>query len=91
MDTRLSLRDHFQGPHFFKSSRADISEIRMKSFTVVEHFNVVDDVPPGLFPGFIVGKKYPLCFQAAEETLSNSIVPAISLATHAALHAIALQ
>ena len=62
----------------------------MSSSAVIEHFNVICDVPAGIVSGLVNGKEDPLCFQAAEKTLSYSIVPAISFTTHAADHPIGL-
>ena len=40
----------------FKGLRTDATEVAVASVTVVEHFNVIEDIRPGHVPGFV----YPL-------------------------------
>lgn len=45
--------------------------------SVVEHLNVIEDVGPGQFPGFVDAFADPFFFQAAEERFRYGVVPAM--------------
>jgi len=60
----------------------------MTPFTIIEHLDVVNDVCPGFVPGIVICEKYPFCFQAAKETFSHCVIPAITFPAHAANHAV---
>lgn len=63
----------------------------MPSPAVVKHFDVIDNILPGSFPGFVIVKEDPLGFKAAEKTFRGRIVPTISFPAHAADHAVLRQ
>ena len=44
--------------------------------TVVEHFNVIEDIGSGQIAGFVVALADAFFFQAAEERLRDGVVPA---------------
>src|SRR5712691_5873057 len=52
--------------------------------TVVEDLDVLEDRGPGVIVTDVVGTMDQLGLERREETLGNSVVPAIALATHAA-------
>jgi len=58
---------------------------------VVEDLDVLENRRPSLLVRGEVGLVDPLHLQAAEETLRHVVVPAVALATHAALDASGLQ
>src|SRR3954467_15386712 len=55
----------------------------MTAGSVVEHFDVVEDIGPGEIPGFVNPSADAFFFQAAEERLRDGIVPAIAPPAHA--------
>ena len=61
----------------------------MQAFAVVEADDVIGDVNPGFSVVCLVALPYPFHFKVQEEAFSNSVVPAVSLAAHAADEAIA--
>lgn len=63
----------------------------MPSPAIVKHLDVIDNILPGRFSGFVIGKEDSLSFQAAEKTFSDRIVPAIPFPAHAADHAVRHQ
>ena len=56
----------------------------MQSVAVIKHRYVIQDILLGFIPALVVPPMHPFLLQAAEETLDHGIVPAITLAAHAA-------
>ena len=56
----------------------------MLALPVIKHFDVLEDLLPGLFPGLETAVMDQLRFEGVEKALSRSVVPAVALATHAA-------
>ena len=79
----FSMGAFFQSHHFLKVFWTELPKIRMPSFCVVKHFYIISDISPGFFSGSIGCIKYSFCFQTSEETFSNAIVPAVTVAAHA--------
>ena len=63
----------------------------MSSVAIVKHFDVLNDISPGLLSGRIVCKKDSLSLQATEKVLCPGIVPTIPFPGHAANHPKGLQ
>ncbi len=56
----------------------------MQAFAVIKADDVVGDVDPGFSVVGIVALPYPFHFKIQEEAFSNSVVPTVSFAAHAA-------
>ena len=63
----------------------------MTAPAVVKHLDVIDDILPGSRSAEIPHPKDLLNFEAAEETLRHSIIPAITFSAHAAQYAMILE
>ena len=63
----------------------------MYPLAVIEHLNVVKDIPPCFFANSIVFVKYSFHFKTAEKTFCNGIIPTVAFATHAANHLISFK
>ena len=63
----------------------------MQTFAVIEADDVVGDVDSGFRVVGIVALPHPFHFEIQEEAFSNSVVPTVSLAAHAADEALAGQ
>lgn len=63
----------------------------MSSFTIVEDFDVVKQAGFGLLVRKIVLAMHLLFFQSGKEALNWRIIPAVTLATHAAHDALFLK
>jgi len=61
----------------------------MQPPAVVEHRDVIDDVRPRLLASLVTAPVDRSGFQGAEEALHDRVVPAVCLATHAAVDAVA--
>ena len=58
----------------------------MTSVAIIKHFDVINDVSPGVLSGHVVCKKDPLSLQTTEKALCHGIVPTIPFPAHAANH-----
>ena len=67
----------------FKLIRTHIAKVWVKAFAVIEHGNIFQYVLLCLVSCLVVSPLNTFLFQTAEETFNNSIIPAITLATHA--------
>ena len=56
----------------------------MATLGVVEHLDVIEDISPGILPGWVNLAANPLALEQLEETLSHSVVMTVAPATHAA-------
>lgn len=63
----------------------------MQSPIVIEHHDVIENVLLCLSAGLVVPPLHAFFLQAREEALRDRIVPAVSLAAHAANEAICLE
>ena len=55
----------------------------MKTFTVVEYLNVLEDISPRFFPGAVFAVAVdPLALHGPEEALHGCIVPAVAFSAH---------
>jgi len=63
----------------------------MPAFRVVEHLDVIEDVPPGLLPVVIGFALDALPLQQLEETLRHGIVVTVPTPTHAGYQVMSLQ
>ena len=54
----------------------------MKTIAVIEHFNVIDNIYPGFFPGYIAFLMGTFGLEGMKETFNNGIVPAIASTAH---------
>ena len=63
----------------------------MQSVAVVPHGNIVHDILLRLVTRLVVAPLHTLLFQAAEEALCHSVIPAISLTTHTANKVVGLD
>ena len=72
------------------SSRADIAQHGMATLSIVEGFDVKENVRARLRTGFIDHMMHPFHFQAAKETLGWGIIVAVARAAHAHLKLMAL-
>ena len=56
---------------------------------IVEHLDVVEDIRFGKIAGFIDPFLNSFLFQAAEEGLGDSVIPAVATPAHAGLEVVA--
>src|SRR3954470_12285300 len=68
--------------------RATIAQRRMSPLTIVEDFDVLEDVAPGLVAGLVVAMMDQFGLQAVEEALHGRVVPAVTFAAHRTHHAV---
>jgi hypothetical protein len=61
----------------------------MTPFSIIKDFDVIKQAADSLRPAEVPVVIYPFSLQQVKETLSDSIIVTVSLATHAADHAIA--
>ena len=50
----------------------------METVTIIKHFDIPDDVTPGIVPGSINDIRGPFGFKGVEKTFHHGIVPAIA-------------
>jgi len=62
-----------------------VAERRVTAFSVIEDFDVFEDFSASLGPCAPLGLVDQLALEGGEKTLGHCVVPAIGLATHAAL------
>ena len=62
--------------------RADIADRRVKTDSIIEAFDVCEDISYGFCPGCISSMVDELCFQRVEKALHRGIVVAIAPAAH---------
>lgn len=62
----------------------------MMAGSIVKDLYVIEDVGPGQIPGFVDAFADPFLFQATEERLCDSVVPAIAAPAHAGLEIMGL-
>lgn len=55
----------------------------MFAFWVVEELDVIEDVAPGVFAGFVFLAPYLLAFEQVEAALDDRVVPAVPTPAHA--------
>src|SRR5690606_2088446 len=67
-----------------------MAQMAVPSIPIVKDFNVVKDIGTGQITGFVDTLADSFLLQATEERLSNSVVPAVSTATHARLQVVGL-
>ena len=60
----------------------------MTPLAIVKHFDVLEDRRSGFDAAFVVAMMDQFSFQSMEKTLSDSIVPAITLFAHAGQNAV---
>lgn len=63
----------------------------MLAFRVVEHFDVVEFVPPSVVPGRIGSASNPLSFQELEEAFGHGIVVAVAASAHAGFEVVLMK
>ena len=63
----------------------------MQPLTVVPDFDEFEDCPAGLGAGGEVGAVDELGLERLEEALGDGVVPAVTLAAHAADHAVGVE
>jgi len=77
---------------FLKFHGIHVPQRGMRALAVVKHLDILDDdVLPGARSAGIPHPKNLLNFEAAEETLGHSIVPAIALSAHAGQYSMLLE
>ncbi len=69
----------------FKGLGADTTQVAVTAVTVVEGFNVVEDVGAGHISGLVDSFTNPLLFQATKKRFCHGIIPAIATSAHAGL------
>src|SRR5659263_249240 len=79
MDTKLSNQSHD-----LELCRGAVPEVRVPTLPIVEHLDVIEQVPPGLRSCGVVPMMNPILFQRREETLRHRVVVTVPLAAHAA-------
>ena len=76
----------------FQKSRLGVSsQRRVSPPAVVERFDVVEQISDGFVPCRVAGAMHQFILQAVQEALRWPVVPAVSLATHRADHAVFLE
>ena len=75
----------------FKFGRADVPQVGMAPFSVVELLQVGKNMLPGNIPGWVRRPIALFPLEAGERRLHDRVIPAIPLVTHAARHQHALQ
>ena len=63
----------------------------MTAPAVVKHLDVIDDILPGSRSTEVPHSKNLLNFEAAEETLRHSIIPAIAFSAHTGQYSMVLE
>ena len=71
--------------------RRGVAKRGMATFPVIERHDVDEQVSLSLGACTVARAVYPLTFQAIEEALGRRVVPAVTLATYRAGHAVCLQ
>src|SRR5660398_136521 len=86
MDTKLSNQSHD-----LELCRGAVTEVRVPTLPIVEHLDVIEQVPPGLRSRGVVPVMNPILFQRREETLCHRVVVTVPLAAHAADQSVFFQ
>ena len=63
----------------------------MTSFSIIEHFDVIEQVGPGLTTSLVYAMIHPLPFQSTKETLHRRVVIPGAYSIHADLNAVGAQ
>ena len=63
----------------------------MLSRRVVEHFDIVEHIPPGFGSGPVSPAPYPFALEQVEEALRDSIVMTVSASAHRVLQIVMLE
>lgn len=75
----------------FVGLRAEVSKSRVETTSIVERFDVGEDIGARLVSGAVDGMVNALAFQAAEEALHRGIVVPTAGSVHAAPNTVVLQ
>lgn len=60
----------------------------MTAFPVIEHFDILEDLPPGFVPGGVVLMIHELALERPEEAFDTGIIPAVASTAHAGRDAV---
>ena len=80
VDSFLSRNSHTA----LELDRAQVAEVRVAPLPIVEHLDVLEDLPGRLLTSSEAAPVYQLTLEGREEALHDRIVPAVALAGHAA-------
>jgi len=84
VDSGLGCDSHGLGEHFlFVLGRALIAQARVSSFSIVPHFDELEDLSAGVLSSTEAVAVNELLLQRREEAFHRGVVPAVALAAHA--------